>query len=401
MRYGLYLAVCCITLIAFITSSCNNPSEVTANKKANVLQSGVDTVDIDNLDSTSLLQITPAPTDSGRVMMFAQCSASVDKQFTITNLSSVKRLKITSITMSGATGQFSFISMPSMPIILGRTSDNNNSVTFTLRYTRSTCNYDHIVTMKFGTTSAYNRVVLGRDTTLGDYNVNDAPSSVFFVSNYNFRRNESNDILDSLYYYTVSPGSTKSYKVYITNMNQFKRARFNNIRIEGPDASQFRLVNTSNPKFVNRGSIDSISIEFAPTTAGFKQAYLKLDDARTYLIYGNCSNEVNVDDLESLTGTNLYTEVNFGDVPLNQESIKLVEVKNKSSLRIRIPSSNSTQLAGGYTVIQEPTYPLIVEPGGSFMVTIRFKPFYQGYSGRSVMFGTKQENRIRLTGTGI
>jgi len=181
-----------------------------------------------------------------------------------------------------------------------------------------------------------------------------------------------------------------------------------NITGQHPDSIVFELINTDLPlpKMLEPDSSLVLQIGYTPQVAGLSYAQLVI----------NSDDPFNQDTPVSLTGTGIAgslilstTRLNFGDVPLNSQSILYLTISNGGEDLLYFDSLNIIDQHPDsilFEYINPVTdFPLILQPDSNLIVPIGFSPIDTVATNAKFLIrsrdATREREEVLLTGTGI
>lgn len=224
---------------------------------------------------------------------------------------------------------------------------------------------------------------------------------------------------DSTNYGDVNTGNNTSRNFVIHNLGQGS-LKVNSLSISGIDAAQFSITSMPTlPLTIAAGASYTISVRFAPTTGGTKNAMLHIGSNDVteadyhFAIKGNAienpeisieGNSVAVIDGDMTPGGANNTD--FGTVVMGSDVTKSFVIKNNGAGNLNVSGiAISGDNAADYVITGAPSFPATIPTSGSYTVNIKFAPGATGVRNAMVTVSSNDADEatfeFAVKGTGV
>lgn len=192
--------------------------------------------------------------------------------------------------------------------------------------------------------------------------------------------------------------STKPYSDNCVFRNTTAVEISGTLTIEGADKNEFNVASGSGTFTLKPNECLSVVVEFSPKTIGNKSAFLKFN-------IPNYCGDFQTELVGTGTSTNLpIPTMNFDIRRVLTITDTTLEVRNTTSTAITIVSA-SIQFPNdpNYQITLPTNYPILLNPGDTLMLAIRFIPQDEGLHENTILFaleGSSDPAEAKITGIG-
>ncbi len=357
---------------------------------------GPDTLSVSSLPSDTLLSTPEALDSAGTRTLSINCQRfkTLDTTINIQNLSLEHRVRIESFTITNPSGQFSVLSQPSTPLVLGTMGSTDSRTQLRIRYQPTQIAAGQRLSIKLGSAAKPEIAVIANSWDYDTVSVDAVPSICSIKQ-------------PRLSFDTVRVNSSKTLSAQIQNTSPKPTFGGTFLRIPSltvDDTVNFQVI-TAAPIVIAPQATIPCSIRFKPLSigrfttlfyVGSSGAQLSLDGI------GMRPDTVSIDSLIENGGKLISDSLDLGLFSFKADSALQKTIFNNNSFCIRIDTI--TTIANGQNTDEifftsQFTYPIYVQAGAALNLKFQLKALRSGFASLTLRLGRRSMSTVTVSAT--